>query len=293
MGIAIHSGPRETVSVARSEPDVGCWEMLSARPHPALRDCVIGYVGLKSTLRVARERHLPSGEAALVVNLGRPHNVANPLDQTSAIEFNGVAAMGVHNQPFVTTSDGTKHLLVVRLTPVGAHLLLKVPMALLLNRWVALNEIDRGLTQRIQKRVHQPGGWDDWFEFMDSLIGERLAEPGVVNLGISWAWNRLRRSGGLATIRSIADRFDCSHKRLIAEFREQVGLLPKTVAEVVRFNRALRLLRNDHGIKWAAAAQECGYHDQAHLIREFKSFAGATPNEIRGLMAGFTLRNRP
>jgi AraC-like DNA-binding protein len=30
-------------------------------------------------------------------------------------------------------------------------------------------------------------------------------------------------------------------------------------------------------VRWAAVAFECGYYDQAHLIRDFKQFAQQTP----------------
>jgi AraC-like DNA-binding protein len=240
-------------------------------------------------MRLNRERHLPSGEAALVVNLGTPHDVIGPGARSGSLEFRSVAAMGVHDQPFVTRSAGAKHLLVVRLTPPGARLLFDVAMGQLTNRWVDLEEIDGELARRIEGQVHEPLGWNDLFHVMDSVIAERLAAARISAPGVLWAWRELRRSGGLASIDSLADHLDWSHRRLLAGFREHVGMLPKATAEIVRFNRVLRVTRSDDRSNWASVAQHCGYYDQAHMIREFKSFAGATMKELTSLVAGFTL----
>ena len=69
-----------------------------------------------------------------------------------------------------------------------------------------------------------------------------------------------------------------SARRLIASFRAEVGLTPKTYLRVRRFQAAMRLL--DAGdASGARIAADLGYFDQAHLVREFRSFTAMTPTE--------------
>jgi AraC-like DNA-binding protein len=68
-----------------------------------------------------------------------------------------------------------------------------------------------------------------------------------------------------------------SRRHLAARFRDQVGLPPKVVARVLRFQCALRLMGTDGGPAWSDVALACGYYDQAHLNREFRSLAGCAP----------------
>jgi len=37
-------------------------------------------------------------------------------------------------------------------------------------------------------------------------------------------------------------------------------------------------------VNWAELAADCGYFDQAHLIRDFRAFAGITPREYSRAM---------
>ena len=63
-----------------------------------------------------------------------------------------------------------------------------------------------------------------------------------------------------------------------------MGLPPKLLARIVRFDRLLRQLRTGAAMSWADLALECGYYDQAHLVREVRRFTGVTPTEARPLV---------
>jgi AraC-like DNA-binding protein len=88
-----------------------------------------------------------------------------------------------------------------------------------------------------------------------------------------------------------------SERHLTSRFRAEIGLTPKAAARVIRFDRARRLLVRHltqpaaSGYRLADLAADCGYYDQAHLAREFRTLAGCPPSqwlaeEFRNVQAG-------
>lgn len=80
------------------------------------------------------------------------------------------------------------------------------------------------------------------------------------------------------TVGTVALQLGVNRRTLERRVLHEVGLSPQMLARVLRFRRAFRLLDQappGHGARVAVAA---GYFDQAHLIRDFHRFAGATPS---------------
>src|SRR3954464_11943209 len=72
----------------------------------------------------------------------------------------------------------------------------------------------------------------------------------------------------------------CSRRRLAARFGDDVGLAPKAVGRILRFQRVLQLLAAEGGAgRFAQIAAAGGYYDQPHLNRDFRDLAGCTPTE--------------
>ncbi|MFI1364367.1 helix-turn-helix domain-containing protein [Streptomyces griseochromogenes] len=66
------------------------------------------------------------------------------------------------------------------------------------------------------------------------------------------------------------------HRRCLTAF----GYGPKTLARVLRLQRALTLARS--GIPYAETAARAGYADQPHLARDVRELAGRTLGELLG-----------
>jgi transcriptional regulator GlxA family with amidase domain len=78
---------------------------------------------------------------------------------------------------------------------------------------------------------------------------------------------------------ALAQELGCSRRHLVAGFRQHVGLPPKRLARVLRFQRVVSLLDRSGGDGLGDIAAACGYYDQPHLNRDFRQFAGASPGE--------------
>jgi AraC-like DNA-binding protein len=78
-------------------------------------------------------------------------------------------------------------------------------------------------------------------------------------------------------IKTIASRYAMSPRYLQRLFLQYTGVTPKLYHKINRFQLSLKLVtKKDTSL--TSIAYDCGYFDQSHFIREFKSFTGVTPS---------------
>ncbi len=266
--------------VVRGASGEGTWEMVAGAPDGALRGAVRQRYGFAET----GTAHPPRNEVAaaavvLLVSWGAPYRIADSDDHGRMTDHPLGFMAGLSESHAVSQATGDARCIQVMLTPLGAHRLLGgLPMRELSNRAVGLDALFGAEAERLAARLHDAPTWDARFGIVDHFLADRLAQAGTPPAGVAHAWRRLCESEGRMEIAGLAREIGCSRKYLVSSFREHVGLPPKSVARVLRFERAVRLLgRVGEDVRWSDLALGCGYYDQAHLIRDFRQFAGATP----------------
>ena len=83
-------------------------------------------------------------------------------------------------------------------------------------------------------------------------------------------------------LQNLSSRYGFSERYIQKLFKNWIGLTPQKFFAVRRFNKSLELIRSSTE-PLTSIAFECGYYDQAHFIREFKSYTGLTPTEVKML----------
>lgn len=269
--------------ITQHHSEFGDWERASGVPDVRLRAYVVGYEGYREHALSFRARlEVATPIVVLIINFGPPFVLSGPTHSAMEGESFSSFVAGLTDTYTHVASEGSAYSLQVNFTPLGAHLFFGVPMHLLANRVVAPGEVDNALGERFVEELYEAPSWAQRFAFLDQLILKRLTltQDCPVDI-VAWSWRQLRDSHGKVAIGVLADEAGCSSKHFIAQFREQLGLAPKTLGRMLRFEHATDLVERDSLPDWSAIARDCGYYDQAHLIKDFRQFAGVTPSEYR------------
>jgi len=257
------------------ETETSSVEVARRAAHPALRPYLLaepeGWAQTRGR-STAELREVPFPGIPLILNLGAPWAIASA--DRSAFEPHDSFLAGLHTRPTFVRGAERWACIELRLTPLGAHRVLGLPMHELENCTVPLDDVLAN-TGELTDRLRDARSWTQRFDLVESFLLRRLDRSGAPEPSLDWAWAHLRRTGGSIPIRALADDLGWSHRRLIVRFREQIGVAPKTFARLVRFDRAVSALRAGRGL--AETAFATGYFDQAHMTRDFRELAGTTP----------------
>jgi len=193
----------------------------------------------------------PSTTVTVIINLGEA--------------FGGLPTAfitGLNDQARLVDQYGEIDCVDLKLTPLGAYRLFGVPM----------NELTNDIVDLADLTTLNPHDLDE--ELL--RLADRGPEPAPE---VVWAWRKLAATRGAVPVGALAAEVGWSRRHLVNRFQAQVGLPPKTVARIMRFEELLRRLPRTSRGQAAAVAVACGYYDQAHMIRDFREFAGTTPGE--------------
>ncbi len=245
------------------------------QPHLSLRDSVRCYWSLSSLHTSATEQHwfCPESVVRLVFYSGEAY-----MDDTAGRlrPLEAVYVLGLRDAAMTMVSKGMTHALGVELYPWGALRLLGLQRG-------SLNVFERDLGQRCRSLAKAIGGLLETGDLPEALglleawllglAGQTAQEPTAA----IEAATLLYASHGSVRILEIAERLQIGVRQLERGFAEDIGMPPKALARVIRFERAYQQLWRAPTQNLSQLAFELGYADQAHLTRDFQGFALTTP----------------
>ena len=89
-------------------------------------------------------------------------------------------------------------------------------------------------------------------------------------------YNILKNKGNIK-ISELPKIVSISQRQLHRKFDQWIGISPKALCRIIRFQNILRMVSYDSKCNWLSIALDGGYYDQSHFIHEFNSYYGLNP----------------
>jgi AraC-like DNA-binding protein len=254
------------------------------RPRPPLAGFVDWLGGWEHDAPAGvRDRALSRGAVTLTIDLGPQRFTMARGDDDRPLELPRGVICGPHATSYLLTIPPRSSVLTVHFGPGGAFPFLGVSPSEVANLCVGIDAVWGRDADRLEQRLAEEPTLAGRCGILESFLLKK-ADPGrVPQQAVALALDAFDRAP-TPRVAEVSALTGLSPKRLIARFRDEVGLSPKTYAQVRRFQAALPALRQGRR-GGAAIASDAGYFDQAHLVREFRRFAAMTPTQYQASAA--------
>ncbi|MGI9288225.1 MAG: helix-turn-helix domain-containing protein [Pseudomonadales bacterium] len=267
----------------------GEWRFTTCAPPADLAPFIDSFWETQGTVGYGYEKLLPSGTAEFMVNLGPSQVVLQRPTGEKPATFQDAWLSGIQDAPLFTapahgTDFFTTHFVSASLKPEGVCEFFGVDAIDTARRVINAEDLVGQCIRSLRDRVGEaPSAEFRFAALSDFLRVQRLSSARPAPFAAVWAMGRTLALQGDLRVDDLCSELGISRKHLNNIYKSSTGLSPKTYARLTRFRSIVDRIQGPLE-SWVGIAADKGYFDQAHLIRDFKQFAGETPNSF--------LRNR-
>jgi methylphosphotriester-DNA--protein-cysteine methyltransferase len=163
--------------------------------------------------------------------------------------------------------------------PVAFWRLFHVPTSELTNNFCNCSDLLGVEIQQLWYEMAQNASFESRVKLAEKFLLNRVANA-AKNNEISSAALHMVQHSGMIRVDRVASRSSLGVRQFERRFIAEIGISPKLFARVARFQSVLdaKILRQNYS--WTNLAYEYGFHDQMHMIKDFRSLSGFSPEQL-------------
>ncbi len=223
---------------------------------------------------------MPEGVVELIFDMQEtPKSLYWGVKYPAETQFQRAWVSGQRLGPIVIQS-GPSTMMGVRFRPGGAWPFFNKALPDLTDYVVPLDLIWGFKAQDVRDRLLAANSLAARFRILESFLSSFIGADTEPDPLVAFALGQISQNPAAATIGEMVERSGYSHRHFTESIKRKVGITPKELAKLNRFQRTLASVeaaREADQIDWRMLAMQSGYYDQSHLIHEFRLFSGFTP----------------
>ena len=266
--------------VDRHDSPLGRWTLVAALPRGPLAELVEAVWTSRGEGVFTQEEILPRTPTEVLFALGQEHWLRDREDPDRDRLFTRAFVSGLHTTPLAVESPPDAEMAGVRLRPAGAAAFLRDSPAEIAGSVIDLDLILGSGVERLRERLASVRDLRERTRLLAGAVARHLSTARVPAAELRRALAAIHARPEAVSIRQLVADSGWSHRHFTARFEATVGVTPKAYARIARFETAFAALQSLNRVRWAEFALDRGFADQAHLVREFRQFAGTTPTEV-------------
>ncbi len=222
---------------------------------------------------------LPDGTTSILFNLGESLGILNGKTEKQHLQHDLI--IGAHKKYYTLLEDTDTHIVGVKFKQGGAFHFFNMPQKDFSHQIINLHDVLNGESERLKDQLMVTPESDNIKRILDHYMLVKVGHSNKSTHLVSSLMSKVRVDDSRTTIKDLSEYANISHKHLITLFNQIVGLPPKLVHRLNKFNKVLDIIQKEKKVNWPQVAIECQYYDQAHLINEFKTFSGLSPKKYQ------------
>lgn len=223
----------------------------------------------------------------LAFSLGDPYCIHHPeSNHREAAPRVTVVGPQTHALPGLSIHGRIDHFTIL-FQPSGFNRLFGVPMTELTNAAYDAYGVIGSKIPNLEHELAETPGFAERIRTIEGHFTRMLPALGTPDL-VAFAANRLFAGNGVQRVATMASQSGLSRRQFERRFLAQVGIHPKLYARIIRFNAAV-----DHKLQWRSdawsrIANDRGFYDQMHLVRDCRAFTGESPSRLLARLDGLS-----
>ena len=260
------------------------------KPHPALRPYIKNYLYFEvgANGQWTRADTSPTALPVMSFAMGTDQFIFKEFGRRESLMFCGQLTEYKQMHGF-----GRVKMFYVFFRPAGAYQLLGVPLKELKDSIWNLRDVLDVTARILKEKLIEQTTVAGVQEIVEAFFLRRLSKLKQKEAAIRLvhAIDQMRLNCNESNIiKRICNQQGYSVSRLERHMQQIVGITPKMLQRIVRFNKVLEYLNRRHPpYHWAEIAREFGYYDQTHFIKDFAWFYGTTPGNLEAFASKLQL----
>jgi len=175
--------------------------------------------------------------------------------------------------------SGVGKAFAVKFNPGAFYPFVQTPISALTNSFISLDEAFGVDCQPLEAAILSRDDVAEMIEMVECFLRERLPERDNNVVVINQIIDCIIADRTITKVDDIVNRLGINKRTLQRLFSRYVGVSPKWVIQRFRLHQAAGQLDEGGVEDLTRMALDLGYFDQAHFIKDFKTFVGKTPAE--------------